>query len=234
MIYGKTDVGKSRTLNEDNFYFETTPKGYVMIVADGMGGHNAGEVASAMAIEAIQEYMATHDIFSDPEVNVREAVKFANDAVYRAASEKSSLQGMGTTLVMAVGSGKQLCVANVGDSRAYLVSKTQMKQITKDHSFVNELVKKGLLTPEEAKFHPKSNIILKALGIETDLYPDIFMIEKKRTEKILLCTDGLTGMVSDNEISEIINRFNKKNACEELIRLANEHGGADNITVVIG
>ncbi len=234
MIYGKTDVGKARTLNEDNYYFETTPNGYVMIVADGMGGHNAGEVASTMAVEAIREYMAAHDIFSDPEIALREAIKYANDVVYRAACEKQSLQGMGTTLVMAVGSGKKLCVANVGDSRAYLVSKESLKQITKDHSFVNELVKKGVLTPEEAKTHPKSNIILKALGIETDLYPDIFMIEKKRTDKILLCTDGLTGLVSDREILEVMNRLSRKNACEELVHLANEYGGTDNITVVIG
>lgn len=234
MIYGKTDVGKTRTLNEDSFYFETTPKGYVMIVADGMGGHNAGEIASSMAVEAIREYMAAHDIFSDPEVMVREAIRFANEKVFRTACEKQSLQGMGTTLVMAIGSGKNLCVANVGDSRAYLVSKEKITQITKDHSFVNELVKKGLLTPEEAKTHPKSNIILKALGIEADLYPDIFMIEKKRTDKILLCTDGLSGMVSDREIYEVMNRFSRKNSCNELVRLANEYGGADNITVVVG
>lgn len=234
MIYGQTDVGNVRTLNEDSFYFETTPQGYVMIVADGMGGHNGGEVASKMAVDSIREYMNQNDIFSDPEVTLRQAIKCANDAVFHAAAKQAELEGMGTTLVMAVGNEKTVCVANVGDSRAYLVSKNKLLQITKDHSFVNELVKKGVLTKEEAKKHPKSNIILKALGLEADVYPDIFLLEKKKTDKVLLCTDGLTGMVSDEEILEVMAQFNKKNACAELVRLAKEHGGTDNITVVIG
>ncbi|MBQ7950832.1 MAG: Stp1/IreP family PP2C-type Ser/Thr phosphatase [Clostridia bacterium] len=234
MIYGQTDVGNVRTLNEDSFYFETTPQGYVMIVADGMGGHNGGEVASKMAVDSIREYMNQNDIFSDPEVTLRQAIKCANDAVFHAATKQAELEGMGTTLVMAVGNEKTICVANVGDSRAYLVSKNKLLQITKDHSFVNELVKKGVLTKEEAKKHPKSNIILKALGLEADVYPDIFLLEKKKTDKVLLCTDGLTGMVSDEEILEVMAQFNKKNACAELVRLAKEHGGTDNVTVVIG
>lgn len=234
MIYGQTDVGNVRPLNEDSFYFETTPKGYVMIVADGMGGHNGGEIASKLAVDSVREYMKQNDIFSDPEVTLRQAMKCANDAVYRLAVEQTELSGMGTTLVLAVGSEKSVCIANVGDSRAYLVSKNKITQVTKDHSFVNELVKKGVLTKEEAKNHPKSNIILKALGIEPEVYPDIFLLEKKRTDKVLLCTDGLSGLVSDEEILDVMKRFNKKNACQELVRLAKEHGGTDNITVVIG
>ncbi|MBP3448640.1 MAG: Stp1/IreP family PP2C-type Ser/Thr phosphatase [Clostridia bacterium] len=234
MIYGQTDVGNVRPLNEDSFYFESTPKGYVMMVADGMGGHNGGEVASQLAVESVREYMAQEDIFSDPEIALRRAVKHANDAVYELASKKESLAGMGTTLVLAVGNEKSVCIANVGDSRAYLVSKNNIRQVTKDHSFVNELVKKGVITKEQAKNHPKSNIILKALGIEPEVYPDIFLLEKKRTDKILLCSDGLSGLVSDEEILEVMSKFNKKNACMELVRLAKEHGGNDNITVVIG
>ncbi len=234
MIYGQTDVGVVRTLNEDSFYFETTPSGYVMIVADGMGGHNGGEVASKLAVDSIRQYMSQNDIFSDPEVSLRQAINYANDVVYSAATEQVELEGMGTTLVVAVGNEKSVCVANVGDSRAYLVSKNKITQITKDHSFVNELVKKGVLTKEEAKKHPKSNIILKALGLESDVYPDIFILDKKKTDKVLLCTDGLTGMVSDEEILDVMTQFSKKNACAELVRLAKEHGGTDNITVVIG
>ena len=234
MIYGQTDVGNVRTLNEDSFYFETTPQGYVMIVADGMGGHNGGEVASKLAVDSIREYMSQNDIFSDPEVTLRQAINQANDAVYSSATQKVELEGMGTTLVMAVGNEKSICVANVGDSRAYLVSKNKITQITKDHSFVNELVKKGVLTKEEAKKHPKSNIIMKALGLEPNVYPDIFILDKKKTDKVLLCTDGLTGMVSDEEIHGVMTTFNKKNACAELVRLAKEHGGTDNITVIIG
>ena len=234
MIYGQTDVGNIRTLNEDSFYFETTPKGYMIVVADGMGGHNGGEIASKLAVDSVRDFMSKNDIFADPEVALRQAIKYANDAVYRLASQQSELSGMGTTLVLAVGNEKSICVANVGDSRAYLVSRKQITQVTKDHSFVNELVKKGVLTKEEAKNHPKSNIILKALGIEPDVYPDIFLLEKKRNDKVLLCTDGLSGMVSDKEILDVISKFNKKNACSELVRLAKENGGVDNITVVIG
>ena len=127
-----------------------------------------------------------------------------------------------------------MCVANVGDSRAYLISKEKITQITKDHSYVYELVKNGMITPEEAKTHPRRNEILKALGIAPEVYPDIFLIDTKRTDKILLCTDGLTGTVSDEEVFHIVNKLSRKAACEELVRLANENGGPDNITVVIG
>ncbi len=233
MIHGLSDVGKKRSLNEDSFYFETGKKGFLMIVSDGMGGHNAGEVASAMAIEAILEFAKKQDIFSDPEVTLRQAVSYANGKIFAAACEKATLHGMGATLVVAAGNAKKVCVANVGDSRAYLIGKEKITQITKDHSYVYELQKSGVITPEEAKIHPRRNEILKALGIAPEVYPDIFLIDTEKTDKLLLCTDGLTGHVSDEEIFAVVNRYNRKVAVENLVKLANEYGGSDNITVVL-
>ena len=204
-----------------------------MIVSDGMGGHNAGEVASAMAIEAIAEYAKENDIFSDPEITLRQAVSYANGKIFAAACEKSSLHGMGATLVVAVGNAKKVCIANVGDSRAYLIGKDKITQITKDHSYVYELQKSGVITPEEAKSHPRRNEILKALGIAPEVYPDIFFLDTEKTDKLLLCTDGLTGHVSDEQILAVVNRYSRRAAVETLVKLANEYGGSDNITVVL-
>jgi len=136
-------------------------------------------------------------------------------------------------LVVAVGNSKKVCIANVGDSRAYLISKEKITQITKDHSYVYELVKNGVITPEEAKNHPRRNEILKALGIAPEVYPDIFCLDTEKTDKLLLCTDGLTSHVSDEEIFTLVNRYSRKAATEALVRLANENGGLDNITVVL-
>ena len=204
-----------------------------MIVSDGMGGHNAGEVASAMAIEAILEFSKKNDLFSDPEISLRQAVSYANSKIFAAACETSSLHGMGATLVVAVGNAKKVCVANVGDSRAYLIGKDKITQITKDHSYVYELQKNGVITPEEARIHPRRNEILKALGIAPEVYPDIFFLDTEKTDKLLLCTDGLTGHVSDEEILSVVNRYNRKVAVENLVKLANGYGGSDNITVVL-
>ncbi len=233
MIHGLTDVGQKRELNEDSFAFEKLKKGYIMIVSDGMGGHNAGEVASAMAVEKIREFCAEQDMFSNPEMMLRKAVSYANEAIYAASVEHAEMYGMGATLVVALGCGKKVFIANVGDSRAYLITKEQLTQITQDHSFVFELVKSGLITPEEAKTHPRRNEIIKALGIAPDVFPDIFSIEVQRTDKLLLCTDGLTEVVSDQEIFETVNRLSRQAACEALVRMANQNGGPDNITVVL-
>lgn len=233
MIYAMTDVGKKRTLNEDSFYFEKTKKGTVLLVSDGMGGHNAGDVASRLAVEAVVEFMQQTDIFSDPETTLRQAVSYANNKIYAAACQNSDYLGMGATIVLAVVCGNCVTVANVGDSRAYLISKNAIRQITKDHSYVYELVKNGVITPEEAKVHPRRNEILKALGNAPEVYPDIFVTEIKRREKLLLCTDGLSGMVDDSQICTVVNQLSSEDACQELIRIANENGGLDNITVVI-
>ncbi len=233
MIHGVTNVGKKRELNEDSFYFQTDKKGFLMIVSDGMGGHNAGEIASDMAVKAILEYAKKHDIFLDPEISLRQAVSYANKKIYTAACKKATLRGMGATLVVAVGNSKKMCIANVGDSRAYLISKEKIQQITKDHSYVYELQKNGVITPEEAKIHPRRNEILKALGIAPEVYPDIFFLDTEKTDKLLLCTDGLTGHVSDDEIYAIVNRYSRKAAVEALVKLANDYGGSDNITVVL-
>lgn len=233
MIHGITDVGQKRSLNEDNFYFESQRKGFLMIVSDGMGGHNAGEVASAMAVNAIVEFAKVNDLFSDPEVLLRKAISYANAKIYQEACANATMSGMGATLVVAIGNSKRIYIANVGDSRAYLISKEKITQITKDHSYVYELVRNGVITPEEAKSHPRRNEILKALGIAPEVYPDIFFLNLEKTDKILMCTDGLTSHVSDEEIFAIVNRYSRKAATEALVKLANEYGGSDNITVVL-
>ena len=233
MIHGITDVGKKRSLNEDSFYFESQKKGFLIIVSNGMGGHNAGEIASAMAVSAILEFAKVNDPFLDPEVFLRNAISYANSQIYQEACRNNSLSGMGATIVVAVGNSKKMYIANVGDSRAYLISKEKITQITKDHSYVYELVKNGVITPEEAKSHPRRNEILKALGIAPEVYPDIFFLNTEKTDKILLCTDGLTSHVSDEEIFNIVNRYSRKAATEALVKLANEYGGLDNITVVL-
>ncbi len=233
MIHGLTDVGQKRALNEDSYYFETGKKGFMMIVSDGMGGHNAGEIASTMAVKALIDYAKENDMFRDTESSLRKAISFANKKIYKAACRKASLSGMGATLVVAVGNSKKVCIANVGDSRAYHISKEKITQITQDHSFVYELVKNGLITPEEAKTHPRRNEIIKALGIGPEVYPDIFFLDTEKTDKLLLCSDGLTSHVSDEEIFTIVNRYSRKAATEALVKLANEYGGSDNITVVL-
>ena len=164
---------------------------------------------------------------------MRKAISYANEAIFETSVKNVKMQGMGATVVVAIAYGKMLYVANVGDSRAYLITKEKMTQITKDHSYVYELVKSGLITPEEARVHPRRNEILKALGIAPEVYPDIFALEIQRTDKLLMCTDGLTEVLEDREIFETINRLPRQAACEALIKMANQNGGPDNITVVL-
>jgi serine/threonine protein phosphatase PrpC len=234
-----TDTGRVRPHNEDyvDFYVPPDPqqearKGAIYLVADGMGGHQAGEVASRGAVEtAIERYYA--DTSSDVGKSLVRAVQAANQQIHAQAQTDPSKSGMGTTLVAAVILGRKVYVANVGDSRAYLINRASIAQITEDHSWVEEQVRAGLLTPEQAKRHPQRNLVTRALGSKPSVDVDLFEGEVSTGDAILLCSDGLTGRVEDHEIATIVRDHPPHEAVRLLVAAANERGGSDNITVLI-
>ena len=234
-----TDVGRKRPHNEDyvEYYVPSDPqqrarKGVTYLVADGMGGHQAGEVASQGAVELV-----IHQYYSDPDpdvgVSIVRAIRAANKQIYSQAQADPSKSGMGTTLVAAVVLGRKVYVANVGDSRAYLINRTGITQITEDHSWVEEQVRAGLLTPEQARKHPQRNLVTRALGSKSTVEVDLFEGEISASDTLLLCSDGLTGRVDDQEIAAIVREQLPAEAARLLVAQANERGGNDNITVLI-
>lgn len=234
MINGLTDIGLLREINEDSCYFYEKDEKFVIAVSDGMGGHNAGEVASRIAVDTFKEFAENNDMYGNTEKLLRIAFREINDRIYAYACQNKDARGMGATVVAAVGYEDRVVIGNIGDSRAYIVNDDKIIQITEDHSYVNELLKSGMITAEEARSHPRKNEILKAVGIGMDVFPDIFNIIIKKGDKLLLCTDGLTNMLTDSEILEILNsEENNENATKRLIAVANEKGGADNITAVL-
>lgn len=233
--YALTDIGRRRQLNQDFIYCSETPVGNlpnVFIVADGMGGHKAGDYASVLAVETVVEEIGAS--FEKSPVKILEhAIKKANTVLRQRASENDSLSGMGTTLVAAACIGRYLEVANVGDSRLYVVN-DEITQITVDHSLVEEMVRMGGIDREEARNHPDKNIITRAVGAKDDVEIDFFNLELQTGDTVLLCSDGLTNMVDDEMILRIIkNGGNLRDRVEELVETANRNGGKDNISVVI-
>lgn len=238
MIYGAaTDIGRVRRVNEDNYKVcESGPFPYAL-VADGMGGHNAGEKASLMAVEIIMDELRKNlrEDFNYVEAGeiVRRSFIEANSSIYTYSKNNYKVMGMGTTATLAMLCAGKIITAHVGDSRAYLISDNSITQITRDHSYVQELVLRGEITPEQAKHHPNRNYITRAMGAEEALKVDIGICPYDG-ERILLCSDGLTNMLDDKEILEVINKAGDlQTKSETLIRMANEAGGNDNITVVI-
>ena len=239
-IYGLTDEGLVREHNED--FISWTPESGLVILADGMGGHNAGEVASELAVTSISE--ALEDVLS-PEVKdacdmdfkdvVHEAVIFANDEINLHAKTHPECSGMGTTIVMALFQKKSVILASVGDSRIYRFRKGELKQVTTDHSLVQEMIDNGYMSEEEAQNSTNRNLITRALGIAEEVEVDV---NKHRTEKgdiYLLCSDGLSDMVTDDIIFSTLvkSRDNLKRAGNDLIQLAKENGGHDNVSVIL-
>ena len=229
-----TDIGKLRRQNEDAvFVNEKEP--YFLVVADGMGGHNAGEVASSIAIETIKELLSkkTGRRKIDYENKMREAFTLANKKIYDYADENAKLMGMGTTTVTALVSGGRLIVGNVGDSRAYIIKDDDIRQISIDHSYVWQLVLRGEITEQQAKRHPKRNFITRAMGTEKEIEVDIFS-EKWEGGVVLICSDGLSNLVENYEMKKIVSEATDlQEAAEKLAGLANERGGSDNITVAL-
>lgn len=237
--FGSSDVGCVRELNEDCFciklFDENKDRGF-FILADGMGGHNAGEVASQTVIKFIADNLRDlPEIKSTEEISsrLREAIEGANEHVYRMSVENSEQRGMGTTVVAVVLWDGVAYVANVGDSRAYAVHKKDISQITTDHSIVEELVIRGTITKEEAKHHPQKNIITRAVGTDSYVKVDLFEHKCVKDSSMILCSDGLCSMVDDEDICEIVRQEKKsENIVCKLIDAAKNSGGLDNITVI--
>lgn len=233
--YAITDIGRRRQLNQDFIYFSETSVGNlpnVFIVADGMGGHNAGDFASRYAVETIvKEIEASFE--KNPVVILGKAIEKANIYTRQKAAENSAFKGMGTTVVIATCLGRYLEVANVGDSRLYLVN-DKIEQVTVDHSLVEEMIRMGGIDRASARTHPDKNIITRAIGAGDTVEADFFYLELNAGDIVLLCSDGLTNMVEDETIRHILkNGGSLQERAEELIRTANQNGGKDNISVII-
>ena len=226
----RTDIGRVRKQNEDAAWM--SEKRGVYVVADGMGGHLAGEVASAMAIDAVKRMAEKHDIAS---ISVlRETVCAAHEAISAHARANPNCSGMGTTISAMWRGGHYMYIAHVGDSRVYRFRGGELEQITQDHSLVEELVRAKIITREEARSHPRRNIITRALGTPGENAPDLLAADMQPGDVWLLCTDGLTGMVSDDEITRVLSCGDSlEKAADTLIRMALAAGGRDNVTLIL-
>jgi len=223
---GLTDTGLTRGSNEDGLLVEAP----LYAVADGMGGHRAGEIASRVALE---ELLAAAPARLDAKALGR-AVRAANRAVIAAAAKSRTRTGMGTTLTAAMVDGSRVAIAHVGDSRAYLLHEGCLERLTDDHSMVGDLIRQGTLTEEEARFHPQRSVITRALGSDPNMVADVFDVEASPGDRLLLTTDGLTGMLADDYIAEIlVAERDPERAAQTLVDAANRAGGYDNITVVV-
>ncbi|KXZ39604.1 protein phosphatase [Alkalithermobacter thermoalcaliphilus JW-YL-7 = DSM 7308] len=239
--YALSDIGKVRKLNEDYFGFDKIKIKdkhiHVYTVADGMGGHNKGEVASKLAVETLLDYIRKNIAYIDNLDNksitnlLKKSYEFVNKLIYNLSIEDEKFSGMGTTLTTCVIYEKTMYTANVGDSRCYLYNDNKLTQITKDHSLVQELIEKRLIDEEKARTHPQRHIITRAIGTDKFVELDIYINHVKENSKILLTTDGLTNYVSDKQIVSNISDDIEK-CCFKLVELANQNGGRDNITII--
>ena len=230
-----TDIGRKRKVNQDYIYTSEKPVGNlpnVFIVADGMGGHNAGDYASRYAVETVVNEIGI-SFEKNPMKILGKAIEKANTLIREKAREDAALNGMGTTMVIATCMGKYLEVANVGDSRLYVINE-RIEQITQDHSLVEEMVRMGGIDRASARNHPDKNIITRAIGARDYVEADFYNLELKTGDMVLLCSDGLTNMVDDETIHHILRGDGRlKDRVEELVRTANQNGGKDNISAIV-
>ena len=228
---GKSDVGKVRQLNEDFYTFDAP---HLAIIADGMGGHAAGEIASKMATRSVTAFLDMQDTIN--EETLRMSIVKANDIVYHASESNNDYSGMGTTMIICYEKDDIIHWAHVGDSRFYLYRDGKLHQITKDHSFVGELERSGQSTKEEAETHPKRNLLMRAIGADNEIEVDTGSLPLLAGDIILLCTDGLTNMVSESDICTLLTDCagDIVSLPARLVDRANENGGNDNITVLLG
>ena len=233
--YARTDTGRSRKMNQDSVFASSAPVGMLpnlFIVADGMGGHKAGDYASRFVVERIVN-MANEYHSMDLVMFLRKAIEETNGHLYQESLKNPDFEGMGTTLVLAVIDNETMYVANVGDSRLYVINE-EIKQITEDHSLVEEMVRMGGIRREQARSHPKKNIITRAIGAEDELEIDFFQVKLKKGDFVLLCSDGLTNMIEDEEIRMILQgQRDIVEKAEALVATANNNGGKDNIAVIL-
>ncbi|MGF7185703.1 protein phosphatase [Desulfitispora alkaliphila] len=227
--YGLTNKGLVRKGNEDD-YLCCQDRG-LFVVADGMGGHAAGEVASSLAIQEVKKYICTDKELIIPE-DLERAVLKANEAIYNKSKEEEECNGMGTTLTVAKIHQAKLWVTHVGDSRIYLVRNNEIKLLTEDHSLVAELVKKGKITESEAKLHPQKNMLTRAIGTQAIVNVDVFSHEIQKEDLIILCTDGLSNLVDSQQMMETLLNQSIEKGVKKLVDKALDRGGHDNITLI--
>ena len=236
-VFAKTDVGKMRDMNQD-FYYVSEPDDALQlyIIADGMGGYKGGEIASKLAVENSKNYIInnfqTVENREDILKLIRDAIEYANLTIYEKSKEFKDLENMGTTIDICLVIANKVYIGHVGDSRVYRKRKDFFRKLTTDHSYVQKLVNDGTITKEEAYNHPKKNMLIKALGSPNLVNPDVMVKGFLKDDILLMCSDGLTNMLKDEEIVEVINEDPTK-ACNKLVDMANEQGGYDNITAVI-
>ncbi|MGQ0712178.1 MAG: Stp1/IreP family PP2C-type Ser/Thr phosphatase [Gemmatimonadaceae bacterium] len=235
-VAARSDTGMIRSGNEDSFYADANPTRGLFVVADGMGGHAAGEVASEMAVEIVSKELAqVRDLRGDGVAQlVAGSVKQANAAIYQRTIAEIDKQGMGTTISVLMLANARYLVGQVGDSRVYVLRDGALRQITKDHSYVQEQVDAGYLTPEQARYHPYSNVITRCVGASGEVEPDTYAGEVRSGDVYLVASDGLTGMVDDRRIQQLLSsRASPARMVDALIAEANGRGGLDNITAIV-
>jgi len=237
---GKTDIGRKRKTNQDSFYMGLEKK--LFVVADGMGGHNGGDIASQMAVKVLPEYLY-QNITMDPNLLLAASIKESNRSIKNYGETHPELVGMGTTIVSFLFRGQNIYIGNVGDSRAYLINNKKIYQLTRDHSLVQEKLNYGVYTREQAALDPQKNVLVRTVGFEDDVEVDVFVYKVIKNDIFICCSDGLHGKVSDEDILFLINKFipdpatatqeSADNVIRALIDQANENGGQDNITAIL-
>lgn len=237
LVFANTDIGMSRNMNQDYYYISDDEELSIFILADGMGGYNGGEIASKIAVESARKFLEENfkKVQNDRKqiVNIlKSATNYANNTVYEISKENKNLEEMGTTLEICLINNNKIYISHIGDSRVYSIIDGKIQRLTMDHSYVEKLVRDGTITREEAENHPKKHVLIKALGCVPEVEPDIIEAELKKEEIIVICSDGLTNMLKDEQIKNIVIN-NIENPEKELIKEANIAGGYDNITAII-
>ena len=235
--YARTDIGKTREMNQDYYYIsDSLSEVQLYILADGMGGYKGGEIASKLAVSSAKNYILNN--FKETPKDkasliqlIGSSVEYANMVVYERAKQEKELEGMGTTLEICLIYNNKVYIAHVGDSRIYRIRKEFIRKLTQDHSYVQKLVSDGTITQEEANIHPKKNMLIKALGCNAFVEPDVMIRGFLKDDIIVICSDGLTNEVSNQEIYNIVKQDFER-APIELVNLANQNGGGDNITII--
>lgn len=227
------DIGNYRNKNQDyaDFYEESNRK--ICVIADGMGGHRGGEVASKLAVEITIGHIKDSKDNDNIKTTIKEAIKKANYEIYKLSCEKDDLKGMGTTITACYMKNNEAIIANVGDSSGIIITDNEIKKITKDHSLVQELLETGNISEEEARRHPNKNIITRALGTNEDVEVDIFSVNAENVDKYILCTDGLSNNVELEDILTVVNRYDQDESCRILVDMSKKNGSKDNISIMV-
>lgn len=236
--WGITDTGAVRTQNQDYYYLMPVEEDLtVAIVCDGMGGAKAGNVASTLAVETAKAYLerlSREQLLASPDEYLSQAAALANEAVFQKAAQDPDCHGMGTTMVAAIVHGREAVILNIGDSRAYRVGEDGIVKATRDHSVVEDLIHRGQITPEEARQHPQKNLITRALGAEEVCRADLYQLQLEPGEFLLLCTDGLSNTLTDQELLyEVIHGGSSESCCRRMLEAALSRGAPDNVTAVL-